>query len=197
MVISGRPLCIGAKPLASRRDRDRGPRLVERWGLPVALLAGEGNGRLRSSVRAPEVLLMLLCRLAGICWSALVVTRPPVDSLCKPPRWRPCRAADWLGQRVVGGPRSCPGVCQTPAAGADQPGVSQRCAGEPFGAANPSPLFWARHCGSNVNACFVAAISYWSLRFPVVHSAPLAWRWSGPEPTSQTLDLAFRLKEPL
>ena len=29
-------------------------RLVERWGLPVALLAGEGNGRLRSSVRAPE-----------------------------------------------------------------------------------------------------------------------------------------------
>lgn len=29
-------------------------RLVERWGLPVAMLAGEGNGRLRASVRAPQ-----------------------------------------------------------------------------------------------------------------------------------------------
>ena len=66
---------------------------------------------------------------------------------------------------------------------------------EPFGAANPSPLFWARHCQVKRQRLLRGGHLLLELAVPSGSITAIAWRWSGPEPSSPKLDLAFRLKE--
>ena len=126
-------------------------RLVERWGLPVALLAGEGNGRLRSSVRAPEGFAVdaalsacsdLLERFGGHpAAGGFTVQATEVAALHERLNGL---ANDWLAGRdhaLVVRPEAL-----LPLEQINRDFLQQLRRLEPFGAANPSPLFWARHC---------------------------------------------------
>ena len=175
-------------------------RLVERWGLPVALLAGEGNGRLRSSVRAPEGFAVdaalqacgdLLERFGGHpAAGGFTVQATEVAALHERLTGL---ANDWLAGRdhaLVVRPEAL-----LPLEQINRDFLQQLRRLEPFGAANPSPLFWARHCQVKRQRLLRGGHLLLELAVPSGSLSAIAWRWSGPEPTSQTLDLAFRLKE--
>ena len=175
-------------------------RLVERWGLPVALLAGEGNGRLRSSVRAPEGFAVdaalqacadLLERFGGHpAAGGFTVQATQVAALHERLNGL---ANDWLAGRehaLVVRPEAL-----LPLEQIDRDFLQQLRRLEPFGAANPSPLFWARHCKVKRQRLLRGGHLLLELAVPTGSLSAIAWRWSGPEPSSPTLDLAFRLKE--
>jgi len=175
-------------------------RLVERWGLPVALLAGEGNGRLRSSVRAPEGFAVdaalqacadLLERFGGHpAAGGFTVQATQVAALHERLNGL---ANDWLAGRehaLVVRPEAL-----LPLEQIDRDFLQQLRRLEPFGAANPSPLFWARHCKVKRQRLLRGGHLLLELAVPKGSLSAIAWRWSGPEPSSPTLDLAFRLKE--
>ena len=175
-------------------------RLVERWGLPVALLAGEGNGRLRSSVRAPEGFAVdaalqacsdLLERFGGHpAAGGFTVQATEVAALHERLNGL---ANDWLAGRdhaLVVRPEALLPLDQI-----DRDFLQQLRRLEPFGAANPSPLFWARHCQVKRQRLLRGGHLLLELAVPTGSLTAIAWRWSGPEPSSPTLDLAFRLKE--
>ena len=175
-------------------------RLVERWGLPVALLAGEGNGRLRSSVRAPEGFAVdaalqacsdLLERFGGHpAAGGFTVQATEVAALHERLNGL---ANDWLAGRdhaLVVRPEAL-----LPLEQIDRDFLQQLRRLEPFGAANPSPLFWARHCRVKRQRLLRGGHLLLELAVPSGSLTAIAWRWSGPEPSSPTLDLAFRLKE--
>ena len=175
-------------------------RLVERWGLPVALLAGEGNGRLRSSVRAPEGFAVdaalqacadLLERFGGHpAAGGFTVQATQVAPLHERLNGL---ANDWLAGRehaLVVRPEAL-----LPLEQIDRDFLQQLRRLEPFGAANPSPLFWARHCKVKRQRLLRGGHLLLELAVPTGSLSAIAWRWSGPEPSSPTLDLAFRLKE--
>ena len=175
-------------------------RLVERWGLPVALLAGEGNGRLRSSVRAPEGFAVdaalqacadLLERFGGHpAAGGFTVQATQVAALHERLNGL---ANDWLAGRehaLVVRPEAL-----LPLEQIDRDFLQQLRRLEPFGAANPSPLFWARHCKVKRQRLLRGGHLLLELAVPTGSLTAIAWRWSGPEPSSPTLDLAFRLKE--
>ena len=175
-------------------------RLVERWGLPVALLAGEGNGRLRSSVRAPEGFAVdaalqacsdLLERFGGHpAAGGFTVQATEVAALHERLNGL---ANDWLAGRdhaLVVRPEALLPLDQI-----DRDFLQQLRRLEPFGAANPSPLFWARHCQVKRQRMLRGGHLLLELAVPTGSLTAIAWRWSGPEPSSPTLDLAFRLKE--
>ena len=175
-------------------------RLVERWGLPVALLAGEGNGRLRSSVRAPEGFAVdaalqacadLLERFGGHpAAGGFTVQATEVAALHERLNGL---ANDWLAGRehaLVVRPEAL-----LPLEQIDRDFLQQLRRLEPFGAANPSPLFWARHCKVKRQRLLRGGHLLLELAVPTGSLSAIAWRWSGPEPSSPTLDLAFRLKE--
>ena len=175
-------------------------RLVERWGLPVALLAGEGDGRLRSSVRAPEGFAVdaalqacadLLERFGGHpAAGGFTVQATEVAALHERLNGL---ANDWLAGRehaLVVRPEAL-----LPLEQIDRDFLQQLRRLEPFGAANPSPLFWARHCKVKRQRLLRGGHLLLELAIPTGSLSAIAWRWSGPEPSSPTLDLAFRLKE--
>ena len=175
-------------------------RLVERWGLPVALLAGEGNGRLRSSVRAPvgfavdaalQACADLLERFGGHpAAGGFTVQATEVAALHERLNGL---ANDWLAGRehaLVVRPEAL-----LPLEQIDRDFLQQLRRLEPFGAANPSPLFWARHCKVKRQRLLRGGHLLLELAVPTGSLSAIAWRWSGPEPSSPTLDLAFRLKE--
>ena len=175
-------------------------RLVERWGLPVALLAGEGNGRLRASVRAPEGFAVdaalqacadLLERFGGHpAAGGFTVQATEVAALHE--RLNDL-ANDWLAGRehaLVVRPEALLPLDQI-----DRDFLQQLRRLEPFGAANPSPLFWARHCQVKRQRLLRGGHLLLELAVPSGSITAIAWRWSGPEPSSPKLDLAFRLKE--
>ncbi|WP_413296667.1 single-stranded-DNA-specific exonuclease RecJ [Synechococcus sp. MIT S9452] len=175
-------------------------RLVERWGLPVALLAGEGDGRLRSSVRAPEGFAVdaalqacadLLERFGGHpAAGGFTVQATEVAALHERLNGL---ANDWLAGRehaLVVRPEAL-----LPLEQIDRDFLQQLRRLEPFGAANPSPLFWARHCKVKRQRLLRGGHLLLELAVPTGSLSAIAWRWSGPEPSSPTLDLAFRLKE--
>ena len=175
-------------------------RLVERWGLPVALLAGEGNGRLRASVRAPEGFAVdaalqacadLLERFGGHpAAGGFTVQATEVAALHERLNGL---ANDWLAGRehaLVVRPEALLPLDQI-----DRDFLQQLRRLEPFGAANPSPLFWARHCQVKRQRLLRGGHLLLELVVPSGSITAIAWRWSGPEPSSPKLDLAFRLKE--
>ena len=175
-------------------------RLVERWGLPVALLAGEGNGRLRSSVRAPEGFAVdaalqacadLLERFGGHpAAGGFTVQATQVAALHERLNGL---ANDWLAGRehaLVLRPEAL-----LPLEQIDRDFLQQLRRLEPFGAANPSPLFWARHCKVKRQRLLRGGHLLLELAVPTGSLSAIAWRWSGPEPSSPTLDLALRLTE--
>ena len=175
-------------------------RLVERWGLPVALLAGEGNGRLRASVRAPDGFAVdaalqscadLLERFGGHpAAGGFTVRAEHVGALHERLSER---AASWLEGRnsaLVVAPEAL-----LPLARIDRDFLQQLKRLEPFGAGHASPLFWARDCQVRRQRLLRGGHLLLELAAGEGTITAIAWRWSGPEPTSMQLDVAFRLRE--
>ncbi|MCP9939366.1 single-stranded-DNA-specific exonuclease RecJ [Synechococcus sp. Cruz CV12-2-Slac-r] len=176
-------------------------RLVERWGLPVAMLAGEGNGRLRASVRAPQGFAVdqalqacahLLERFGGhpAAGGFTVMAHqvaPLQEKLSE-------LAAQWLEGRssaLLVAPEAL-----LPLGRIDADFLHQLQRLEPFGVGNPTPLFWARHC--EVKRMRLLRGGHLCLQLLAQGSSTLtamAWRWTGPEPSARFLDLAFRLRQ--
>ncbi len=174
-------------------------RLVERWGLPVALLAGEGNGRLRASVRAPQGFAVdqalnacadLLERFGGHPAAGGFTVR---SEAVAPLQERLCAlAGQWLEGRnsaLLVAPEAL-----LPLERIDRDFYRQLQRLEPFGVAHASPLFWARHCGVRRQRLLRGGHLSLELEAGAGSLAAMAWRWQGPAPTASRLDIAFRLR---
>jgi single-stranded-DNA-specific exonuclease len=175
-------------------------RLVERWGLPVAILAGEGNGKLRASVRAPQGFAVdaalqacapLLERFGGHPAAGGFTVR--AENLAPLREQLVALATNWLRGRsnaLVVAPEAL-----LPLDRIDADFLRQLQRLEPFGVGNPTPLFWSRHCQvlrqrllRGGHLCLELATAGASL-------TAMAWRWNGPEPNGRLLDLAFRIRQ--
>ena len=175
-------------------------RLVERWGLPVALLAGEGDGRLRASVRAPDGFAVdaalsacsdLLERFGGHPAAGGFTVR--AEQVAALHERLSEQAATWLQGRdsaLVVAPEAL-----LPLERIDRDFLQQLKRLEPFGASHASPLFWARDCAVRRQRMLRGGHLLLELAAGESTITAISWRWSGPEPQSSRLDLAFRLKE--
>ena len=175
-------------------------RLVERWGLPVAILAGEGNGKMRASVRAPQGFAVdqalhacghLLERYGGHPAAGGFTVR--ADQVAALHEQLSALAAQWLQGRssaLVVAPEAL-----LPLGRIDADFLHQMQRLEPFGVGNPTPLFWARHC--QVKRSKLLRGGHLSLELAAGSGSitAIAWRWNGPEPSTRLLDLAFRLRQ--
>ncbi|MEB3200244.1 MAG: single-stranded-DNA-specific exonuclease RecJ [Synechococcaceae cyanobacterium] len=175
-------------------------RLVERFGRPVALLAAEGNGRLRASVRAPRGFAVdralqacseLLLRHGGHpAAGGFTVQADQVTALHD--RLNALSEA-WLG-RDGGGP-----VIE-PEAHLPLPRVTrqfwrglQRL--EPFGSGHPVPLFWARACRVRQSRLLRGGHLQLELEQQGTCLRAIAWRWEGGSDWNGLVDVAFRLRQ--
>jgi len=177
-------------------------RLVERFGLPVALLAGEGNGRLRSSVRAPQGFAVdqalghcqaLLERHGGHPAAGGFTVR--AENVAALHRALNGLAGDWLKGRSNGAPVE-------PEARLSLDRVSpafwrglQRL--EPLGAGLAVPVFWSAGCKVVEQRLLRGGHLQLSLEQGGCRQRAIAWRWQGEGPVPSQVDVAFRLRNNL
>ncbi|MEY4354179.1 MAG: hypothetical protein RLZZ609_2420 [Cyanobacteriota bacterium] len=175
-------------------------RLVERLGRPVALLGGEGNGRLRASVRAPRGFAVdqalaacapLLERFGGhaaaggftVAATHLAELQERLEHL----------AEVWL----AGHPE---GVMVEPEAllrleridGAFWQAL-QRLG--PFGVAHPMPVFWSVGCRVEQQKILRGGHLQLTLSQGEAKIQAMAWRWEGAESIPALVDVAYRLRQ--
>lgn len=173
-------------------------RLVERYHRPAALLAGEGNGRLRASVRAPagfavdsalEACSELLDRFGGHpAAGGFTVSADRVHAL----HARLNSLADaWLNDQGTGVPVKPEALLCLEQLDWSFWNALQRLA--PFGVGNPSPLFWARDCSviqhRNLSGGHLSLV----LEQDGHQRRGIAWRWKAEAPVPERCDVAFQL----
>jgi single-stranded-DNA-specific exonuclease len=174
-------------------------RLVDRFALPVALLAGEGNGRLRASVRAPRGFAVdralqacadLLERHGGHPAAGGFTVR--AEAVGRLQERLEAMARAWLGEQGEG-PLVEPEL-QLPLARVDRGFWQQLQRLEPFGVGHPAPVFWSSGC--RLVSCRRLRGGHLELVLAQdgAERRALAWNWSGPEPTAALVDVAWRLK---
>jgi len=174
-------------------------RLVDRYALPVALLAGEGNGRLRASVRAPRGFAVdealtacapLLERHGGhpaaggftVRAEQLAALQDRLEGL----------AREWCGDgpatRLVE-PEALLGLERI-----DLPFYAQLRRLEPFGIGHPAPLFWS--CGCQVRQARLLRGGHLQLSLAQgeAERRAIAWRWQGERLPDGLVDVAYRLR---
>jgi len=174
-------------------------RLVERFSRPVALLAGEGNGRLRSSVRAPKGFAVdralqhcadLLERFGGhpaaggftVRAERVAALHERLDQL----------AQDWLQARGEG-------QLVEPEAHLALERITpefwrqmQRL--EPFGIAMAAPLFWSARCRVVEQRTLRGGHLQLTLEQGGSRLRAIAWRWQGQGSVPEWVDVAYRLR---
>ncbi len=174
-------------------------RLVERFSRPVALLASEGDGRLRASVRAPAGFAAdqalkhcsdLLIRFGGhpaaggftVLAERVAELHGRLNGL----------AAAWLEQRGEGSivePEALLPIGQI-----DRSFWQQLQRLEPFGIAMPAPLFWSNSCEVVEQRELRGGHLQLTLAQGQGRIRAMAWRWQGPKPQPAVVDVAFRLR---
>ncbi|WP_416238328.1 single-stranded-DNA-specific exonuclease RecJ [Synechococcus sp. CCY9202] len=174
-------------------------RLVERYGRPVALLAGEGNGRLRASVRAPRGFAVdralqectdLLERHGGhpaaggftVLAERVAALHERLDDL----------AATWLGGQA-GGPVVEPDALLR-LERIDRPFWRQLQRLEPFGIGHAAPVFWAADCQVSSQKVLRGGHLELELRQGEAALRAIAWRWQGEAVVPPRVDVAFQLR---
>ena len=174
-------------------------RMVDHFGLPVALLASEGDGRLRASVRAPRGFAVdaalqacsdLLERHGGHPAAGGFTVR--AEQLTALHERLNTRAQSWLeeqaGLRLVE-PEALVRLDQlTPAFWRQL----QRL--EPFGIGHPTPLFWSSRCRISQQRLLRGGHLQLTLRQGESSARAIAWRWAGGESLPAEVDVAFQLR---
>ena len=174
-------------------------RLVDHFGLPVALLASEGDGRLRASVRAPRGFAVdaalqacsdLLERHGGHPAAGGFTVR--TEQLTQLHERLNARAEAWLqlqgGLRLVE-PEALVRLEELTPAFWKQ---LQRL--EPFGAGHPTPLFWSSRCRISQQRLLRGGHLQLNLQQGDAVMRAIAWRWGGSESLPKELDVAYQLR---
>ncbi|MFM7086290.1 MAG: single-stranded-DNA-specific exonuclease RecJ [Cyanobium sp.] len=174
-------------------------RLVERFGRPAALLAGEGNGRLRASVRAPKGFAVdaalqacadLLERHGGhpaaggftVCAERLTSLQERLEGL----------ARQWLEQTGAGRPVEPEALLRLERIDRDFAAQLQRL--EPFGIGHPAPLFWSSGCAVRSSRLLRGGHLQLQLVQGEAERRAIAWRWQGNPAPRGLVDVAYRLR---
>ena len=175
-------------------------RLVERLGRPVALLGGDGTGRLRASVRAPrgfavdqalQACSSLLERHGGhAAAGGFTVAAEHVAALQE--RLEEL-ARTWLRDHP-GGPMVEPeALLRLERIDLDFWRELQRLG--PFGVGHPMPLFWSVGCRVDQEKRLRGGHLQLLLSQEGVQRQAMAWRWEGEEPLPGRVDVAYRLRK--
>jgi len=174
-------------------------RLVDRFGLPVALLAGEGTGCLRASVRAPKGFAVdqaliacghLLERHGGHpAAGGFTVRAEAVSALHEQLN---DLATGWLEQRGEGRPVEPEALLRLERIDRDFWRQLQRLA--PFGVGHPAPVFWSSRC--RVAQCKLLRGGHLQLLLEqdTARLRAMVWRWQGGADLQGLVDVAYRLR---
>jgi single-stranded-DNA-specific exonuclease len=173
-------------------------RLVERYGLPVALLAGEGGGKLRASVRAPRGFAVdqalnhcgaLLERHGGHPAAGGFTVK--AERLADLHERLNGLAACWLGDRGSGSPVEPEACLALHRIGRGFWRDLQRL--EPLGAGLPAPVFWSNACRVISQRLLRGGHLQLELEQQGSRVRAIAWRWQGEGTVPELVDVAFRL----
>ena len=174
-------------------------RLVERFGRPAALLAGEGQGQLRASVRAPKGFAVdaalqhcasLLQRFGGHpAAGGFTVKAEQVAALHAELN---TLAATWMQRQGAG-------VSIEPEAllelgRIDRSFWHQLQRLEPFGIAHAAPVFWSRNCTVHEQKLLRGGHLQLLLSQGGARLRAMGWRWQGETELPAQIDVAYRLR---
>ena len=174
-------------------------RLVEHYGLPVALLAGEGDGRLRASVRAPngfavdaalQACSALLERHGGHpAAGGFTVRAEHLSALHEQLNGLAQHWLDQQGSSALLEPEALVTLAElTPAFWRQL----QRL--EPFGIGHPTPLLWSSGCRVVQQRELRGGHLQLTLEQQGVNARAIAWRWQGGQTLPTDVDVAFHLR---
>ena len=173
-------------------------RLVERFGQPVALLAGEGNGRFRASVRAPkgfavdralQACSQHLERFGGHPAAGGFTVR--AECLAALHEDLNAETASWLQQQGSGVTIEPEVLLSLERIDLEFWQQLQRL--EPFGSGHPAPVFWSRDCRVLEQTCLRGGHLQLLLGQGGTKLRAMGWRWQGSADLPQTVDVAYRL----
>ncbi|MFM9100533.1 MAG: single-stranded-DNA-specific exonuclease RecJ, partial [Cyanobium sp.] len=174
-------------------------RLMERFDRPVALLADEGGGRLRASVRAPRGFAVdaalvhcadLLERHGGHpAAGGFTVRAERVSALQEQLE---ALAAQWLERS--GGMLPVEPEASLRLERIDRDLWEQLRRLEPFGIAHPAPLFWSAGCRVVQQRLLRGGHLQLELEQNGHQRRAIGWRWPEPAALPAVVDVAYRLR---
>lgn len=175
-------------------------RLVERLGRPVALLGGDGQGRLRASVRAPRGFAVdqalaacasLLERHGGHAaaggFTVAAKNLGPLQERLEE------LALAWLQTHPEGAMVEPEALLRLERIDAAFWQALQRLG--PFGVGHPMPLFWSVGCAVERQKILRGGHLQLLLRQEDTRLEAMAWRWEGGQPLPPKVDVAYRLRQ--
>jgi single-stranded-DNA-specific exonuclease len=174
-------------------------RLVERFERPVALLASEGGGRLRASVRAPRGFAVdqalnhcadLLQRHGGHPAAGGFTVR--AERLGELHRRLDGLAVAWLESN--GGLFPVEPEAQLRLERIDRRFWKQLQRLEPFGIGHPAPLFWSSGCRVLAQRRLRGGHLQLDLEQQGVRCRAIGWRWMDQETVPDLVDVAYHLR---
>lgn len=174
-------------------------RLVERLHRPCALLAGEGNGRLRASVRAPGGFAVdralaacadLLERYGGHPAAGGFTVR--AERLEELQQRLQLQAQRWLQER--GGSHPVEPEALLSLAAIDREFLRQQQRLEPFGIGHPQPVYWSSGCTLHSQKLLRGGHLQLELEQDGTRLRAIGWRWQGEAQLPRRLDVAYRLR---
>ncbi|MFM8605876.1 MAG: single-stranded-DNA-specific exonuclease RecJ [Cyanobium sp.] len=174
-------------------------RLVDRFALPAALLAGDGDGRLRASVRAPRGFAVdqalqacsdLLERHGGHPAAGGFTVR--AECLSRLQERLDALARQWLEERGPDQPVEPEVLLRLGRIDRGFCGQLRRL--EPFGIGHPPPLFWSGDCRLLGSRTLRGGHLQLDLEQDGRQLRAMAWRWAGGTSLPERLDIAYRLR---
>lgn len=175
-------------------------RLVERLGRPVALLGGEGNGRLRASVRAPRGFAVdqalaacasLLERHGGHAaaggFTVAAANLAPLQERLE------ALAQAWLDHHPQGTMVEPEALVRLERLDASFWQALRRLG--PYGVGHPMPLFWSVGCAVERQKLLRGGHLQLLLNQDGAQREAMAWRWEGEASLPAKVDVAFRLRQ--
>ena len=173
-------------------------RLVERYHRPAALLAGDGDGLMRASVRSPRGFAVdqalnhcasLLERFGGHpAAGGFTVRAENVHALHE----QLCVQADsWLKQQGQGLPIQPDALLRLEEVNWDLWKALQSLA--PFGVGHEVPLFWSRDCSVEEQRELKGGHLALRLRQGETERRAIAWRWDFSTHVPEQCDVAYRI----
>ena len=172
-------------------------RLMERFGRPVALLAGDDEGRFRGSVRAPhwfavDAALQSCRELLEVfgghpAAGGFTVASHRVAHLQEQLEQRAATALQQRGSAVMVAPEAHLGLEQI-----NEPFLATLRSLAPFGVGHSAPLFWSHNCRVLRQQALRGGHRRFELAGGGACFSAIAWRWPhGPAP--QQVDVTFRI----